>query len=164
MEDNDETLETTGTSWAAPRTAKEKHAVQRAVDQLLDALAPERTLARADRPGVGTIERHRTPTGCVLQAPTAAVSVSWFADAANDATLGELHIVVWRGVVTRRGTAPRPGGATVVGELVVRPAERPSEDALWRAADGTSYDTDALAARCHELLQEEVARATAAAP
>ena len=100
------------------------------------------------------IEQHRTPTGCVLQAPSAAVSVSWFAEAAPDAELGELHVIVWRGTVSRRGS--RPERATMVKELVLRPIERPLIDCLWRAADGTEYDTSALAAHCVALLEAQM--------
>ena len=82
--------------WSASPTAKARIAVQRSVTALLDELAPERVLKRVDQL-LGPVEQHRTPTGCVLQAAAAAVSVSWFADAGGDAPLGELHIVVWRG-------------------------------------------------------------------
>jgi hypothetical protein len=150
---DDSTNQPTG-PWTAAPTAKERNAVQRAVTALLDELAPERELKRAERPA-GAVERHRTPGGCVLQARSAAVSVSWFPDATADAALGELHVVVWRGVVSRRGAPRRPDGATVVGELVLRPVERPPEDCVWRAADGTTYDTAALAARCLALLAEQ---------
>jgi len=80
-----------------PPTAKEKNSVQRSVNSLLDTLAPERTTTRADRAPV-PVEQHRTPTGCVLQAPTAALTVRWFADTSNDAAFGELHVCIWRGV------------------------------------------------------------------
>lgn len=144
------------TPWTAPPTAKEKNAVQRAVTTLLDALAPERVLSRTERLPV-PVEQHRTPNGCVLQAPTAAVSVSWFPDADDDAALGELDVVVWRGVVSRRGSPPRREGATVTGELVLHPVEEPSGTFMWRASDGTMYDTEALAARCLALLEEQMA-------
>jgi hypothetical protein len=140
--------------WTAAPTAKERDAVQRAVTALLDELAPERVAKRAERLP-GAVEQHRTPSGCVLQAASAAVSVSWFPDATADAALGELHVVVWRGVVSRRGSPRRPDGATIVGELVLRPVERPPDDCVWRAADGTAYDTAALAARCLALLAEQ---------
>jgi hypothetical protein len=142
--------------WTASPTAKQKSAIQRAVTALLDELAPERTVTRAERLPV-PVERHRTPSGCVLQAATAAVSVSWFPDATDEAALGELHVVVWRGTVSRRGSPRRPEGATVSGELVLRPIERPSDNCVWRAADGTTYDTAALAARCLALLAEQMA-------
>ena len=141
--------------WTASPTAKEKHAVQRAVTALLDALAPERVVKRVERLAL-PVEQHRTPTGCVLQAPTAALSVSWFAEPSNDAVLGELHIVVWRGVVSRRGS-PRPAeGAVVTKEVVLKPVERPADDCVWRAEDGTLYDTPALTARCLALLEEQI--------
>src|SRR2546428_4315216 len=94
-----------GPSWSASPTTKARNAVQRSVTALLDELAPERVLKRVEQLP-GTIEQHRTPTGCVLQAATAAVSVSWFAEGGNDVALGELHVVVWHGTVQRRG-APR---------------------------------------------------------
>lgn len=142
-----------GRPWSAAPSAKAKNAVQRSVTALLDELAPERVLTRGEqiRP---PIEQHRTPTGCVLQAPSAAVSVSWFAEAAPDAELGELRVIVWRGTVSRRGS--RPERATMVKELVLRPIERPLVDCLWRAADGTEYDTSALAAHCVALLEAQM--------
>ncbi|MGZ8492616.1 MAG: hypothetical protein ACXWZS_10495, partial [Gemmatirosa sp.] len=73
--------------WAAPPSHKTRHDVKRAVDRLLDALAPERVVSRAPRIPV-PVERHRTPRGCVLQAAAAAVSVTWFPDAATDLALG----------------------------------------------------------------------------
>ncbi len=129
--------------------------MQRAVTALLDELAPERVVKRVERAPM-SIEQHRTPNGCVLQAPTAALSVSWFPDPADDAALGELHVVVWRGVVSRRGSPRKPGGAAVTRELVLRPIERPSDEFVWRASDGTSYDTDSLAAKCLALLDEQI--------
>lgn len=143
--------------WTASPSVKEKNAVQRAVTALLDELAPERVLKRAEQLR-GPVEQHRTPSGCVLQAASAAVSVSWFADATNDTALGELHVVVWRGTVSRRGSPPRPEGATIVAELLLHPIARPSDDCLWRATNGTEYDTAALAAHCLALLEEEVGK------
>jgi hypothetical protein len=144
--------------WTASRSAKEKNIVQRAVTALLDQLAPERVLKRDDKLR-GSVEQHRTPKGCVLQAPNAAVSVSWFVDAGKQAPLGELHVIVWSGTVSRRGAAANPEGAKVVKELVLRPIEAPVDDCVWRAMDGTEYDTAALAARCVALLAEQVDKA-----
>jgi hypothetical protein len=141
--------------WTASRSAKEKNTVQRAVIALLDQLAPERVLKRGDQL-LAAVEQHRTPNGCVLQAPTAAVSVSWFAAAGMDAPLGELRVIVWSGTVSRRGRAANPEGAKVVRELVLRPIELPLDDCVWRAADGTEFDTAALAARCIALLEEQI--------
>src|ERR1043166_8515023 len=100
----DDPSDPTAPPWSASPTVKQKNAVQRAVTALLDELAPERVVTRGERIR-GAIEQHRTPSGCVLQAATAALSVSWFAeeDASAPAALGELHVLVWRGVVSRRG-------------------------------------------------------------
>jgi hypothetical protein len=63
---------------------------------------------------------------------------------------------VWKGVVSRRGRAAIPEGAKVVKELVLRPIESPLDDCVWRAVDGTEFDTAALAARCIALLEEQL--------
>ena len=141
--------------WNSSATAKAKSAVQRSVTQLLDELAPERVLKRVGELK-GSVEQHRTPTGCVLQAADCAVSVSWFADATKDAVLGELHVVVWRGKVARRGNARPPKGATIVADLILRPIEPPTDDCVWQANDGTRYDTASLAARCLALLEAQI--------
>ena len=141
--------------WSSSPTIKEKSAVQRSVTQLLDELAPERVVKRVGEVK-GPVEQHRTPTGCVLQAADCAVSISWFPDATKDAVLGELHVVVWRGKVTRRGHVGPPRGATVVADLILRPIEPPADDCLWQATDGSRYDTASLAARCLALLEAQI--------
>jgi len=138
--------------WTASRSAKEKNVVQRSVTALLDQLAPERVLKRGEQLPP-EIEQHRTPNGCVLQAPTAAVSVSWFSKAEKDSPLGELNVIVWKGTVSRRGKAANPKGAKIVKELVLLPIEAPRDDCVWRAKDGTEFDTAALAAHCIALLE-----------
>jgi hypothetical protein len=136
----------------APPTLKERNAAQRCVDRLLDELAPEKALRRGEAPAT-PVEAHRTPSGCVLQGPDAALSVSWFADASEDLTLGELQVVLWRGTVTRRGGARPPKGAVVAAELVFRPVEVGPDMMIWRAADGTEFDSATLAAHCLEMLR-----------
>jgi hypothetical protein len=155
MDDSDDTSQAAVSGvtrrWAAPSTGKERTAVQRAVDRLLVALAPDRVVSRATalpRP----IERHRTRRGCILQAPTAAVSVSWFPAAGQDAAAGELHIAAWRGVVSHPGSARRVSGAAVMRELVLHPADRGAGAWAWHAPDGTRYDSEALVALCLALL------------
>ena len=143
--------------WSTSPTTKAKTAVQRSVTQLLDELAPERVLTRVGGRVQGPVEQYRTPTGCVLQAADCAVSVSWFAEASKDAALGELHVVVWRGKVTRRGATRTPKGATIVADLVLRPIEPPADDCVWQATDGSRYDTASLAAKCLALLAEQIA-------
>jgi len=144
--------------WNTSPSAKAKSAVQRSVTQLLDELAPERVLKRVGEVE-GAIEQHRTPNGCVLQAADCAVSVSWFADPTKEAVLGELHVVIWRGKVTRRGaTRGAPKSATIVADLVLRPIEPPADDCVWEATDGGRYDTASLAAKCLALLEAQIAR------
>jgi hypothetical protein len=146
---------------AAPRnyslTVKAKNDIQRSVSALLDELAPERVLKRGVEVIKRPVEQHRTPTGCVLQAADSAISVSWIAAAANDTGLGELHIVVWRGTVARRGATRHQKGATIVAELSLRPVEPPTANCLWQATDGTRYDAASLAAKCLELLEGQIA-------
>jgi hypothetical protein len=151
----DDPTDATARSWTGSPTAKEKNAVQKAVTALLDELAPERVLKRADRIPV-PIEQYRTPSGCVLQAATAAVTVSWFGEADSESVLGELHVIVWHGQVTRRGAPRRSEGATILSELVLHPVERPASEGLWRSADGREFDTAALAAYCATLLEEQM--------
>jgi hypothetical protein len=141
--------------WDSSPSAKAKSAVQRSVTQLLDELAPERVLKRVGELK-GTVEQHRTPTGCVLQAADCAVSVSWFANATKQAVLGELHVLVWRGKVARRGNAQPPKGATIVADLILRPIEPSEDDCQWLANDGTRYDTASLAAKCLALLEAQI--------
>ena len=150
------TNEQTGVLWKAPPTSKAKNTIQRAVISLLDDLAPERALKRGEELPV-PVEQHRTPTGCVLQAEKAAVSVSWFSGAGSDPVLGELRVVVWRGIVSRRGVPRRKEGATVVSEMVLHPIEDPSTERVWRDTGGPEYSTADLAALCTKLLEQQVA-------
>lgn len=151
----DDPTDTSAVRWSASPSAKEKNAVQRAVTALLDELAPERVLGRGPQLR-GPVEQHRTPSGCVLQAATAALSVSWFPDTGADTGFGELHVLVWRGTVSRRGSAQRPDAASMVSELVLYPIERPTSDFLWRTSSGTEYDTSGLAAHCVQLLEDQI--------
>ncbi|MGZ8411896.1 MAG: hypothetical protein ACXW05_04130, partial [Gemmatirosa sp.] len=145
--------------WAAPPSQKTRNNVKRAVDRLLDALAPERVVKRAPRIPV-PVERHRTPRGCVLQAAAAAVSVTWFPDAATDMAFGELQVTAWQGVVSRPGSAHRePEGATVTSETTLVPVAGGPDGWAWRAAGGTVYDTEALVAHCAALLEAQVTAA-----
>jgi|SRR5438270_1479785 len=141
--------------WSSPPSLKSRGIIQRAVNALLDHLAPERGL-KLNEKQTGPVEQHRTPNGCVLQAEKAALSVSWFSAAANDRSLGELRVVLWRGVVSRRGAPRRKEIATVVSEMVVRPIENAATDIVWLAGDGQQYSTPSLAAVCTRLLNQQV--------
>jgi len=46
-------------------------------------------------------------------------------------------------------------GYTLIG-AEPRPIEAPADDNVWRAVDGTEFDTAALAARCIALLEEQI--------
>lgn len=141
--------------WGPSPTTKARNSVQRAVNTLLDNLAPERLLKRNEEPRIG-IEQHRTPTGCVLQAENAAVSVSWFAGSGNDPLLGELQVLVWRGIVSRRGSPKRREGATVVREMSLRPIGDAPGERVWRATDSSEYSNPDLAALCNKLLDQQI--------
>ena len=140
--------------WQSAPSAKQKNAVHREVQALLDELAPERVLSR-ERIKAG-VERHRTPTGCVLQAATSALSVSWFVDGPKDAPLGELRVILWDGLVTRRGRGSEGGRASVVKEMILHSIAGPLGDLTWRAADGAEFTTPSLAAHCLSLLEERI--------
>lgn len=152
MDDSDDIA---ATPWSGSRSAKEKNDVRRSVTALLDELAPEKVLKRVEQVR-GTVEQYRTPNGCVLQAPNAAVSVSWFAPADNDPTLGELQIIVWRGKVARRGTPQGPTGAKILNEIALRPIEKSTDECVWRTSEGVEYDTVSLANHCVALLEEQI--------
>lgn len=150
----DPTSSLSASPWKAPPSSKVKNAVQRAVTALLDELAPERVLKRGEQIAP-RVEPHRTPNGCILQAPKAAVSVSWFSAGGSDQVLGELRVMVWRGVVSRRGSPRQREGATLVNEITLHPIENPSDDRVWRATDDSEYDTSSLAAMCNRLLDQQ---------
>jgi hypothetical protein len=139
---------------AAP-TSKEKNAMQREVTRLLDELAPERVNARSSQEGV-PVQQHRSPNGCILQAENAALSVSWYAQADDQDRVGELQIVLWRGVVSRRGGAKAKTPAEIIRQEVVNPIERPADESVWCSRDGTLYSTAALAAHCLALLDGQM--------
>lgn len=141
--------------WSAGRSAKQKNTVQRSVNALLNALAPERILTRGEAAKV-RIEQHRSPNGCVLQAPAAALSVSWFENSSQ--ALGELHVLLWSGVVSRRGSPVPRDGATMLKEVVLDPIDPPNEGRVWRTREGTEYDTTALVEFCSALLEQEMER------
>jgi hypothetical protein len=141
--------------WNPAPSVKTRNLVQRSVTALLDELAPERVLKRVEKLE-GQIEQHRTPSGCVLQAPGCAVSVSWFADGSKGTALGELHILVWQGKVARRGAIRGAKNATLVTELVLHPIEPATDECIWAATDGKRYDTATLAAHTLGLLEAQI--------
>jgi hypothetical protein len=135
-------------------TFKERNAVEREVTRLLDELAPERANPRATRVAAA-IEQHRSPNGCILQAENAALSVTWYREATDQDRVGELQIMLWSGVVSRRGAQSRTP-ATVVTQEVLNPIEYSTDDAVWVAGDGKRYSTAALIAHCLEMLERQM--------
>jgi len=130
--------------------------------RLLDTLAPERATARPSRL-ITSVQQHRTPNGCILQAAEAALSVTWYAEPADRGRVGELQVVLWRGIVSRRGSAPSLDPAEVVRREVLNPIERPTDDCIWRSDEGTAYDTDSLASHCLALLEGQIRAAESSA-
>ncbi len=134
-------------------TAKQRHRVQQAVTRLLDALAPERAPARGAPRPTESVERIRSPRGCILQGDACAVSVSWFPPAANEPAHGSLQVIAWSGIVSRPGaTARAAGGARALSEDLLHPVETTPDAWVWRHADGSTLDGLALAERCLGLL------------
>jgi hypothetical protein len=140
-------------------TSKERNAVQREVTRLLDDLAPERATPRATRP-TASIQQHRKPNGCILQADAAALSVTWYPVADDQDRVGELQILLWRGVVSRRGGTPIHTPAEVVQQEVLNPIEQPTDESVWCSRTGAVYSTDGLAAHCRALLEQQMQAGT----
>jgi hypothetical protein len=141
-------------------TLKDRNAMLRELARLLDELAPERSNPRANKPD-GTIQAHRSPNGCILQADAAALSVTWYAQADDQDRVGELQIILWSGVVARRGARQPERPAQVVRQEVVNPIEAPVDETVWRSHDGTPYTTSALIAHCQKLLDDQIQAASA---
>lgn len=142
--------------WSGLPTVKQRTAVQQTAGRLLDVLAPEGPPPRGAMPAAPALRRVRSPRGCILQAETRAVSVSWFPASAVQATLGELQVINWRGVVSRPGSAQRElGGAKAIWQGVLEPVELSSDVWGWRDEEGEVFDNAALAKRCHALLVDK---------
>jgi len=148
--------EVSGVHWSSTPSARERAAAQRAVNALLDLLAPEQMQTRREKK-LERIERHRSPFACVLQGPTAAISLNWFPDATVDKGLGELHVLSWEGVVSRRGSPAARSGARLISELVLRPIFVGTEECVWEDAQGVRSATAALAIQCEKRLEEQLA-------
>ena len=160
MEQGNDTIDGLRTEWIDPPTVKARNAVHHAVGRLLDALAPEKPPARGAVPTAPAVQRLRSPRGCILQAATHAVSVSWCPAGTTELALGELQLITWRGTVSRPGATRRPGQhAEVVAQEVLRPVEVAPDAWQWRGADDATYDTAELTARCEAPLLDPPARA-----
>jgi hypothetical protein len=136
-------------------TMRQRTGVQHALRDLLDALAPERSPARGAEPPPAAVRRVRSPRGCILQGDACAVTVSWFPPGADEPDLGALHVISWRGVVSRPGAARRASGASAqaLSEDVLCPVESATDGWSWRAGDGTVLGSGAVAERCLRMLE-----------
>ena len=144
-------------AWNTTLTQKEKNAMQRSVTAIVATLAPERVPRRSEEVKQ-RIDHHRTPRGCILQASNAALSVSWFSDTRVE-NFGELQVSVWDGVISRGGASYRkPAQATLVSEVVLRPADVAAETMCWRDESGREFDTAGLVALCRQLLETQIER------
>jgi hypothetical protein len=151
MQDEASTIERDSASqWTDPPTSKQRTSVQKEVTRLIDALAPVRAPVR---PGAATpaVQCHRLPRGCVLQGPASAVSISWFAAAPSENSLGELQFATWSGTVSLPGSAVRRSGAQLVAEKVLVPVEGVAGEWRWRGED-VLWTTDDLVAHCNDVL------------
>jgi hypothetical protein len=129
--------------------------MQREVTRLLDELAPERSSSRL-KPQAGSVQQHRSPNGCILQAEAAALSVTWYPEADDQDRVGEMQIILWRGVVSRRNATRSGEPAELVRQEVLNPIERPTDESVWCSRDGTQFSTPDLAAHCLALLASQI--------
>ncbi|MFL5619756.1 MAG: hypothetical protein ACJ79A_15340 [Gemmatimonadaceae bacterium] len=68
-----------------------------------------------------------------------------------------MHVVLWRGNVTRRGGGVPRESASVIRELTLRPVELSPDGARWREdGDDAVFDTQGLADHCLALLKEQM--------
>lgn len=164
MEVGNDTTERMAARGPSTPSSKQRFGAQHAVARLLDALAPERPPARREEP-LGTVQRLRTPRGCILQGTQSALTVSWFPAGPSDGTLGELQIIAWRGVVARPGAPQRQGGGSAesVWQEVLVPVEN-ADGWAWRAEDGKLFDEKLLAQRCAAVLDGGARREPATTP
>jgi hypothetical protein len=148
-----------GGGWPLTAAARERasEGVRRAVQRLLDALAPASAPTRTHRTQTSIVVR-RSRRGCVLQAATAALSVSWFPAVGSDVASGELQVTTWQGIVSLPGSADRAApGAAIARESTFVPLDDGRGTWVWQAEDGVVYDTDTLVVHCAALLEAQIA-------
>jgi hypothetical protein len=152
MHDEIETIEGLGDL----PTVKQRTAVHNAAGKLLDALAPEGPPPRGAAAPPQALRRTRSPRGCILQADAHALTVSWFPSTPIQSSLGELQVIVWRGTVSRPGSASREaGGAQPIHQVVLEPVEVAGTWG-WRGEDGTVFDNVSLVDHCRKLIEQRM--------
>lgn len=133
--------------------------VRRGISELSIATAP------------GSPDVQVSPDRCVVQYGPVALTVGWLRHSPDTADTGELLVMIWRGVIARRGSfrAPERGvattrTATVLVEHSFVAAAADEASWVWRptAATEGGYASPALADWCVERLRlahaEEMAR------
>jgi hypothetical protein len=60
-------------------------------------------------------------------------------------------MVLWRGIVSRRGSGKEQDPAEVIRQEVLNPIERPTGDCVWRSGNGTAYTAGLIAHRLARL-------------
>ena len=148
------------------QAVRHRTAIQHEVVRLLDDLAPPTVPARR-APAPLAVKAYRWPNRCILQGESHAISITWFAGARDDESLGELLVMWWRGTVTLPGSGQRVHEEAVpVAQFVLHP-ETSSGGWAWCAATpgAAELSTAELAAYCRNLLEptDVGAAATAAA-
>ena len=136
-------------------THRQRSAVSREIDHLMQQLARGFSEVAAALPERGlTIQR--APHRSILQARERAVTVSWFPASYPEQSLGELHVLVWVGVVSVPGGTQRArGGASIVESSVFHLVWSDGAAPRWQLEeDGASWSTESLAERCLARLEQ----------
>ncbi|HEY7894234.1 MAG TPA: hypothetical protein VIC24_04990 [Gemmatimonadaceae bacterium] len=131
-------------------TPQQRAAARRELERLLDKLVAD-IKHRMPMPGAAAMNEtpesalvpYRSPDRCVVQGASGAVSVSWFPAQFTDASLGELQVIEWQGVVAVRGAVRRreSAAASIVRADVYRQVQTPDG---WGWQPSTSDDAPIL--------------------
>lgn len=144
--------------------------VGRLVEAVRDAFAPASPRdARARE--IGAPEVQLSPDRCVVQYGPVALTVGWLRRPPDTPDVGELLVMIWRGVIARRGAFRDPERgvattrtATVLLERSFVATAADEASWMWQPAPttGEGYASSALAQWCIERLRlahaEEMAR------
>ncbi len=144
--------------------------VGRLVEAVRDAFAPASSRGSTPRE-VGAPDVQLSPDRCVVQYGPVALTVGWLRRPPDTPDVGELLVMIWRGVIARRGAFRDPERgvattrtATVLMERSFVAAAADESSWMWHAApkSGDGFASPALAQWCIEQLRlahgEEMAR------
>ncbi|HEX5437372.1 MAG TPA: hypothetical protein VFW98_09430 [Gemmatimonadaceae bacterium] len=143
-----------GTAGITRFTAQQRASGLRELDRLLDALAQELATISASAPGLG-LKLYRSPGRCVMQGSVGALSVSWFPSAFEEAAIGDLQVIEWRGIVSLPGGAPTAGRhATIVEAGILHLVWTAASEWAWQQDDDQSpHSSTKLARRWADQLR-----------